>query len=53
MLRVTAFAVLGLALTAAEFRGDRVDQLEANRDRLYGIESTSPKGISGADPSEG
>src|SRR3989441_2016004 len=37
-----------LVLTAAEFRGDRVDQLEANRDRLYGIESPSPKGISGA-----
>src|SRR5207247_3876129 len=40
-------------LTAAELRGDRGDQLEANRDRLYGIESPSPKGISGADPSEG
>ncbi len=40
-------------LTAAEFRGDRVDQLEANRDRLYGIEAPSPKGISGAGPSEG
>ncbi|HYU07682.1 MAG TPA: hypothetical protein VEM77_10995 [Thermoplasmata archaeon] len=40
-------------LTAAEFRGERVDQLEANRDRLYGIESESPKGISGAAPSEG
>ncbi len=39
-------------LTAAEFRGDRVDQLEANRDRLYGIEAASPKGISGAGPSE-
>jgi len=40
-------------VTAAEFRGDGVDQLEANRDRLYGIEVPSPKGISGAGPSEG
>jgi len=39
-------------LTAAEFAGKRVDQLEANRDKLYGIEP-SPKGISGAGPSEG
>lgn len=38
-------------LTAAEFAGKAVDQLEANRDRLYGIEPT-PKGISGAGPSE-
>ncbi len=40
-------------VTAAEFRGERVDQLEANRDRLYGIDAVSPKGISGAGPSEG
>jgi len=39
-------------LTAAEFAGKAVDQLEANRDRLYGIEPT-PKGISGPGPSEG
>jgi len=38
-------------LTAAEFAGKPVDQLEANRDKLYGIEPT-PKGISGAGPSE-
>src|SRR6266496_3420688 len=35
-------------VTAAEFRGKRVDQLEANRDRLYGIDAVSPKGTSGA-----
>ena len=40
-------------LTAAEFVGKPIDQLEANRDRLYGIEAPSPKGISGAGPSEG
>jgi len=39
-------------LTAAEFAGKPVDQLEANRDKLYGIEP-SPKTISGAGPSEG
>lgn len=39
-------------VTAAEFAGKAIDQLEANRDRLYGIEP-SPKGISGAGPSEG
>lgn len=39
-------------MTAAEFAGKPVDQLEANRDRLYGIEPT-PKGISGPGPSEG
>ena len=39
-------------LTAAEFAGKPVEQLEANRDRLYGIEPT-PKEISGAGPSEG
>src|SRR5437667_11638030 len=39
-------------LTAAEFAGKPVDQLEANRDKLYGIEPT-PKTISGAGPSEG
>ncbi len=39
-------------LTAAEFAGKPVDQLEANRDTLYGIEP-SPKTISGAGPSEG
>jgi predicted metallo-beta-lactamase superfamily hydrolase len=38
-------------LTAAEFAGQKVDQLEANRDRLYGIESP-PKGISGPASSE-
>jgi predicted metallo-beta-lactamase superfamily hydrolase len=38
-------------LTAAEFVGQKVDQLEANRDRLYGIEPTS-KGISGPGSSE-
>jgi len=38
-------------VTAAEFAGKSVDQLEANRDRLYGIEPTS-KGISGTGPSE-
>ena len=40
-------------LTAAEFVGKPIDQLEANRDRLYGIEAPSPKGISRAGPSEG
>src|SRR2546422_983767 len=40
-------------LTAAEFLGKPTDQLEANRDRLYGIEAPSPKGISGPGPSEG
>ena len=39
-------------LTAAEFAGKPVDQLEANRDKLYGIEP-SPKTISGAGTSEG
>ena len=39
-------------LTAAEFAGKPVEQLEANRDRLYGFDM-SPKGISGAGPSEG
>src|SRR3989475_13327791 len=39
-------------LTAAEFAGKPVDQLEANRDKLSGIEP-SPKTISGAGPSEG
>src|SRR3989454_7146544 len=39
-------------LTPAEFAGKPVDQLEANRDKLSGIE-TSPKNISGAGPSEG
>jgi uncharacterized protein len=39
-------------MTAAEFAGQRVDQLEANRDRLYGIEP-SPKGISESGSSEG
>ena len=29
------------SLTAAEFAGQRIDQLEANRDRLYGIEPTA------------
>lgn len=38
-------------LTAAEFAGKAVDQLEANRDRLYGFD-LSPKGISRAGPSE-
>src|SRR5205823_12555156 len=39
-------------LTAAEFAGKPVEQLEANRDRLYGFDM-SPKGISGTGPSEG
>ena len=42
--------------TAAEFRGKKIEQLEANRDRLYGIEPASPdrpKEISGSGPSEG
>jgi len=38
--------------TAAEFAGKPLDQLEANRDRLYGIEPI-PKEISGPGPSEG
>jgi predicted metallo-beta-lactamase superfamily hydrolase len=38
-------------LTAAEFAGKPIDQLEANRDRLYGFD-LSPKGISGAASSE-
>ncbi len=40
-------------LTAAEYLGKPVDQLEANRDKLYGIEVPSPKDISRAGPSEG
>ena len=39
--------------TAAEFAGKRIEQLEANRDRLYGIEPSSPKQINGTHPSEG
>jgi predicted metallo-beta-lactamase superfamily hydrolase len=38
-------------MTAAEFAGKAIDQLEANRDRLYGFDM-SPKGISGAASSE-
>src|SRR5437879_13904043 len=38
-------------LTAAEFAGKPVDQLEANRDRVYGFDM-STKGIRGAGPSE-
>lgn len=40
-------------LTAAEFAGKAVEQLEANRDKLYGIDAPTPKGISGPGPSEG
>src|SRR5437879_11977554 len=39
-------------LTAAEFAGKPVEQLEANRDRFSGLHM-SPQGISGAGPSEG
>ncbi|HKW43529.1 MAG TPA: hypothetical protein VJP06_05000, partial [Thermoplasmata archaeon] len=39
-------------LTAAEFAGKPVEQLEANRDKLYGIDTPTPKGISGPGPSE-
>src|SRR5207249_2035984 len=38
--------------TADECAGKPVEQLEANRDRLYGFDM-SPKGISGTGPSEG
>ncbi|MCI4371654.1 MAG: hypothetical protein L3J78_03295, partial [Thermoplasmata archaeon] len=40
-------------MTAAEFVGKPVEQLEANRDVLYGFGETVPKGISGPGPSEG
>ena len=39
-------------LSAAEFIGKPVEQLEANRDKLYGIETATPKGISGTRRSE-